>query len=263
MSYSVMSHGLTKGARAMVSEFMKGACRVASRFGVETGTPLVRRHGSGPCGPDPVAIERLIASRDELGMVDQYEVAKAMVVLPRSVNSLTPKGHWPLGIPDGEGYVRVTSPLRRYADLVAHWQIKQTLLVNSDPARYAKGKCVAFGEEWLSQYARELTFRDREERKAGVVMGEYWSGMFIKRWLNGEIKSETLDPKTVVFEARPGMTMIKDDYTGKNRMRSIVSQLGVQTDLMTDKPLEIGSRVNVRITDVQMGARPKIILKPV
>ena len=264
LSYSVMlPEAMVRGARAMVSEFMKGACRVASRFGVETGTPLVRRHGPGPSGQDPAAIERLIASRDELGLVDPYEAAKAMVVLPRAVNTLTPKGHWALGIPDGEGYVRVTSPLRRYADLVAHWQIKHTLLANSDPARYGRGKRVVFGEDWLTHYARELTFRDRERRKADKMMGDYWSGVFLKRWLDGEIKSETLDPKTAVFEARPGATLIKDGHVGKYRMRSMIDQLGIQGEIALDHPLEIGSRVMVRIADVKKGARPKVKFEPV
>ena len=263
LSYSVMCpEGLVRGSRAMVSEFMKGACRVASRFGIETGTPLVRRHGMGPSGPDPSAIEKLIESRDELGVADQYEVAKAMVALPRTVNTLAPKCHWALGIPDGEGYVRVTSPLRRYADLVAHWQIKHALLANSDPARYTKGRRIVFGEEWLLQYAREVTFRDRERKRAKVLTGEYWTGMFLKRWLDGEIKSEILDPKTAVFEARPGATVTKDGYTRGHRMRSMVSQLGVWGDLTLDEPLETGSRVNIRIADIKMGARPKVILEP-
>ena len=263
MSYSVaLPDGLPTGARAMVSEFMKGACRVASRFGVETGTPLVRRHGPTPYGPDPAAIERLVRSRDEFGVVDHYEIAKAMVTLPRTVHTLTPKSHWALGVPDGEGYVRVTSPLRRYADLIAHWQIKHALLANSDPARYTRGKRVVFGEEWLSQYAREITFRDRERKKAKSMMAEYWAGVFLKRWVDGEIKSETLNPKTAVFEARPGAIMVRDGNS-KYRMRSIIAELGVWGDITLDNPLEIGSRVNVRIAGVKMGARPKINLEPV
>ena len=264
MSYSVtLPGGFARGARVMVSEFMKGASRVASRFGVENGTPLIRRHGTGPVGPDPAAIDKLIASRDEFGMVDQYQAAKALITLPRTVNTLAPKCHWALGIPDGEGYVRVTSPLRRYADLVAHWQIKHTLLANSDPARYTRGKRVVFGEEWLSQYAREVTFRDRERKRTNTTSGEYWSGMFLKKWLDGKIKSETLDPKTTVFEARPGALVVKDSSSGKHRMRSMIDQLGVWGDISLDEPLEVGSRVNVRITGVKMGARPRVCLEPV
>ena len=263
MSYSVPSpEGLTRGARAMVSEFMKGACRVASRFGVENGVPLIRRHGSEPTGPDPAAIERLIASRDEFGMVDPYEVNKAMVGLPKTVNTVAPKSHWALGIPEGEGYVRVTSPLRRFADLLAHWQIKHALLVKLDPDRFVKGKQFGFGEVWLSKYAREATIRDREKKRASVSRSEYWSGVFLKRWLDGEIKSETLDPKTAVFEARPGAGFIKDGV-GKYRMRSMISQLGVWGDITSDGPLEIGSRMNVRITGIKAGPRPRVNLEPV
>ncbi|KAF9790706.1 hypothetical protein BJ322DRAFT_1104361 [Thelephora terrestris] len=263
MMYFVNSpESSTRGSRAMISEFMKAACRVASRFGVETGTPLVRRHGAEPFGPDAAAIKKLIASRDDYGIVDEYEAARCSVSLPRSVNTLTPKCHWSMGIPDGEGYVRVTSPLRRYADLVAHWQIKQALLAMSDPARYPKGKRTVFGEEWLTQYARELTFRDRERKRMNLVSREYWTGKFIKRWLDGEIKSETLDPKTAVFEARPGAMVVREQG-GNHRMRSMVTQLGLWGDITQDDALEVGSRVKVRIASVQMGARPKIKLQAV
>ena len=263
MSYSVTHPDSTiKGSRAMISEFMKGACRVASRFGVETGTPLVRRHGMGPIGPDPADIERLVASRDEFGTIDQYEAAKCSVTLPRAVNTLTPRGHWALGIPDGEGYVRVTSPLRRYADLVAHWQIKQALLANSDPARFPKGKRVVFGEAWLSQYARELTFRDQEAKRASGMSNDYWNGVFVKRWLDGKIESETLDPKTAVFEARPGARMVKD-HLGRYRVRSMIPQLGLWGEIIQDDPLETGSRVKVRIAGVGVGPRPGVQLAPV
>lgn len=263
MAYSVKPpDSLVGGARGMVSEFMKGACRVASRFGVETGTPLVRRHGGGPSGPDPAAIEKLIASRDKFGIVDEYEAARCSVTLPRAVNTLTPKGHWALGIPDGEGYVRVTSPLRRYADLVAHWQIKQALLANADPARYPKGKRTVFGEDWLTRYARELTFRDRERKRMDLMSREYWTGMFIRRWLDGEIKSETLDPKTAVFEARPGVMVVREQ-SGDHRMRSMVTQLGLWGEVTQDDPLEIGARVKVRIAGVSTGPRPKVTLKTV
>ena len=264
MSFSVTPiDGLTRGARMMVSEFMKGACRVASRFGVENGTPLLRRHGQEPAGADPAEIERLIASRDEFGIVDSYEAAKALVALPKAVNTLAPKCHWALGIPDGEGYVRVTSPLRRYVDLVAHWQIKHTLLANSNPARYTRGKRTVFGEEWLSQYAREVTLRDREMKRTNNLRDEYWSGVFTKRWLDGEIKSETLDPKAAVFEARPGAMLVKTHYSGGGgyRMRSMIPQLGMWGDLALDGPLEIGARVNVRISGVRVGPRPKVTLE--
>ena len=263
MSYSVLhADALTRSARAMVSEFMKGACRVASRFGVESDIPLVRRHGPGPVGPDPAVIERLIASRDEFGIVDPYEAAKSQVMLPKAMNTLSPKGHWALGLPDGEGYVKVTSPLRRYADLVAHWQIKHALLANSGPARYTKGKRTVFSEAWLSHYAREATLRDRERKRVSGMGGEYWAGMFLKRWLDGEIKSETLDPKTAVFEARPGTMVVRTEY-GQYKSRSMIPQLGMWGDITADSPLEVGARVNVRIAGVRMGARPRVTLEPV
>lgn len=262
MSFSV-SHpqGLIRGARAMVSEFMKGACRVASRFGVETGTPLVRRHGPEPLAPDPEALERLIESRDEFGIVDQFEVAKALVLLPRAVSTLAPKNHWALGIPEGEGYVKVTSPLRRYADLVAHWQIKHALLANADPARYTSGKRVVFGEGWLSQYAREVTLRDREKKRQGIMSGQYWSAIFIKRWLEGGIKSETLDPKAAVFDVRTGGMIIKEP-SGKHRVQAMISQLGIWGEVILDEVPEIGTRMKVRIADVRVAVRPKIYFEP-
>ena len=95
-----------------------------------------------------------------------------------------------------------------------------------------------------------------------LMSREYWTGMFIRRWLDGEIKSETLDPKTAVFEARPGVMVVREQ-SGDHRMRSMVTQLGLWGEVTQDDPLEIGARVKVRIAGVSTGPRPKVTLKTV
>ena len=53
--------------------------------------------------------------------------------------SATPRPHGSLGIADEFGYSRVTSPIRRYVDMLIHWQLKAALTTNSVISRQKTG----------------------------------------------------------------------------------------------------------------------------
>jgi exoribonuclease-2 len=71
------------------------------------------------------------------GLAGNFQLRRCM--RPRSV-SVKPGSHWGLGL---EAYTQVTSPLRRYTDLLAHQQIKAAL------ARESGGAETVLGEEEL------------------------------------------------------------------------------------------------------------------
>ncbi|MDR2048756.1 MAG: RNB domain-containing ribonuclease [Treponema sp.] len=62
------------------------------------------------------------------GLAGSYQLRRCM--RPRTV-SVRPGIHWGLGL---DGYTQVTSPLRRYTDLVAHQQIRAFLAAGTDGA---------------------------------------------------------------------------------------------------------------------------------
>ncbi|GAA5852728.1 hypothetical protein JCM9279_003948, partial [Rhodotorula babjevae] len=119
-------------AQLLVSEMMVAANRAAARFAVEHSIAAPFRTQSAPAVSNSADLEAVLALRNpSTGQAPGVEVLKhAIDFLPGSTTP-TPGPHWPMGI-DGEyGYLKVTSPLRRYSDLFAHYQLKSALLPSS------------------------------------------------------------------------------------------------------------------------------------
>jgi exoribonuclease R len=115
-------------AQTMVAEVAIMANRIAAQFTFERDIMVPYLVQPPPSG-DRATLERLMAKRDELGMVSYRDVLPnihKMAIAPSS-HSMAPGPHYGLGISDEHGYVRATSPLRRYSDLYIHWQIKEAL----------------------------------------------------------------------------------------------------------------------------------------
>ena len=99
-------------SRLMVSEAMLLMGAVVASYGQEHNLPLPYR--SQPAAELP--------SSDELDRIPEGPARDAAIkrCLSRGVQGTRPMPHFSLGL---EAYVQATSPIRRYADLVAHRQI--------------------------------------------------------------------------------------------------------------------------------------------
>lgn len=96
------------------------------RAGVQAGLPLPYRSQA----------KAVMPPAEELEAVPKG-ACRAVLMRSRMLRSMCTTAetlpHFGLGLP---GYVQVTSPIRRYADLLAHWQIK-VLLVPLGPCLLA------------------------------------------------------------------------------------------------------------------------------
>jgi exoribonuclease II len=254
MTYTVIQGDNTSsGARMLVTELMKACARVASRFGVDRGIPLIRRVSGQIIIPDPNDFPKLLAARDHAGSIDPLAAFRAQVIIPRVVNTIQPKGHWTMGIPDGEGYVRTTSPLRRYADLIAHWQIKHALL-NS-----ASGSSASLiSEEWMSEFANELTMKGREIKRLDSQHNSYWAAVYLNQWLQGRVTAD-IDPSQT-FIARIASMPAMDPVTSLWVIRVLLPELGMFAQLYERTEWEIGSEHRVRITSVGLSINPVVLV---
>lgn len=124
-------------SESMVSEMMILAGRVAASFGAENNISLPYRIQPEPAESELAVINEL--KHPETGTMAMSKLISRDIFLPTGHSSIKPGIHFALGIrpiaknnTDSDalyrgGYVRVTSPLRRYADLVCHWQLKAVL----------------------------------------------------------------------------------------------------------------------------------------
>ena len=132
-------------SRSMVQEAMIAAGEAAARFALEHGIPLpFATHDAPDEAPgNPTTLSAMFAVRRTLKR-GQYRAA--------------PAPHAGLGLP---AYTQVTSPLRRYLDLVAHQQLRAFLrgaqlrsAASSDAAQPVQG------DEFASEDANSATPRE-------------------------------------------------------------------------------------------------------
>lgn len=131
--FSVSQRPPIVSSQNIVAEAAILANRVAAKFCAERNIAVPFRGGgeirNSSMTPADLTIDKLLEKRvPGTGHVSVFDVLKANYFFPQLVTSTTPQAHWFMGIDTAEwGYVRATSPLRRYDDMLVHWQIKAAL----------------------------------------------------------------------------------------------------------------------------------------
>ncbi len=117
-SIDISSNSIGKSkARRLVSEMMILAGEIFGQVGKQCDIPLPYRGQQIPVVP---TTEDLL--KYPKGPCRNFYLRKYM--LKSIVNARTPQRHESLGL---EQYVQSTSPIRRYMDMLAHWQMKSVL----------------------------------------------------------------------------------------------------------------------------------------
>ncbi|KAF8348811.1 hypothetical protein F5887DRAFT_947631 [Amanita rubescens] len=261
MNYIVQrTSDMERGSRSVIAEAAKLACRVTSRFGLEWNLPLLRRHAPPFVPNNPTDLCKMMVARTSNGYAEPHIAAKYISFSPPSTYTLLPKEHFHLGVPDGEGYVRSTSPLRRYSDLVVHWQLHHALLGGR-----AEFSTPPFSADDLEKYMAKLTGHESRQKGLRFHHQRYWQTMFIHRWVEG-IRLGHIDPDKVVGGKNP----MDELYARTQLLPRVNPQLRYEAPvtlpdigargilLLPDRTLdvEIGTEFNVRLKEVKLGVRP-------
>ena len=247
-----------QGAGLLVSQSMTAASRIASRWALDHGIPLLRRSSAQPLTLSDNDYADLLASKDEVGIASFVATLMRNVITPSALYTVEPAVHWALGIPEGEGYCRVTSPLRRHSDMVAHWQIKHALL-------HPKSSKPFFSSEWLGEYGRDLIAREKAQKRILKSSHDFWALQFIKRWTQNPARPEGPDPlaNLVGYSTTTGVVnMVKNDV----QCKFILPELGLRaflTDLGDTHTSDVtsGEKYEVRIKELRLSANSQLLLK--
>ena len=166
-------------AQVLVSELMVLANRSAAKFFAERSIPIPYVSQSQPEATSAQLTALLAVRNPVTGEARAGDVLKAGVEFASSALSLSPGPHWPMGIRADSGYVRVTSPLRRWGDLVGHWQIKRHLL---DQAGRANGGPTggAFGEAAMRLMIGQMAETSLRRGKAGNRANAFWAAYLLR-----------------------------------------------------------------------------------
>ncbi len=147
-------------ARLLVAEMMILAGEVAGRFGQTHQIPLPYRGQPQPELPSEQELMQLPP-----GPVRFCAMRRCM---PQSEMSITPLRHAGLGL---DTYTQVTSPIRRYTDLMAHFQIKA----------YLRGAELPFAAQQLQETMMSVTTAAKEATMVERQTNRYWGLEYLRR----------------------------------------------------------------------------------
>ena len=215
------------GSRSMISEMMKLACRVASRFALDHNLPFLRRGTDAIMASTQAAYEEILAQRSPHSYVPLHTNLERIAISPPATFSLEPKQHHPLAIPEGEGYSRATSPLRRFEDLVGHWQLHHALLGSKAPSR------PPFDTDALEKYIPELSAKDLSIRQGHTRNTNFFVLMFLKRWMNATAKgTERPFGDPLASMTAYTLSMVQNNFVGSYGCHVHLPELGIKAQLV-------------------------------
>ncbi|WVF71226.1 hypothetical protein IAT40_006026 [Kwoniella sp. CBS 6097] len=269
-------------AGSMVAEYMILAGRLAASFCHSNDIPVIYRGSSAPkpLTAEAGTLEDLLAARVEgTGLVDPYKMMSSGWYRPAGYVGLAPVQHWIMGFDQstfGSGYIRATSPLRRFDDILVHWQIKAHLArqantntsTNKDLGGLAKG----FNKEEVAALVRRSDEGTKRAKRSGLNAQKFWQAQLISKHLTSSPstlpegwtidESEKVDVRGELIARIAGSTE-SSPSTGGEITSVIIESLGAQARmthpaLKGGREFEVGSEVRVKLTAAAGWPNPHI-----
>jgi len=198
-------------ARQMVAEMMILAGEVAARYGQRHELAIPFR--SQPQPELPPDEELLLLPT---GWVRDSAIRRCMT---RSEVSITPSRHATLGL---DSYSQVTSPIRRYTDLLAHFQLKAHL--RGEPLPFSSSEVTELAQG-ASSGSYEATLVERQTKR-------YWALEYLRRHRN------------LIWDVML-LRWLRED-TGLGLI--MIEELGLELAMRFDRSADLGERLKVKVS---------------
>lgn len=227
-------------ARQMVAETMIMGGRIASKFAHENDIhiPFRTQAWNPSASTSEIKLrEELLACRDpKTGMVKMQDMMNYMSILPPSTVTTTPGlPHVVMGIKDG--YTRATSPLRRFLDVVVHWQLKSHLLGH---------KRAPFSLAHMNAMVKQIEVREKQISLLQQRSIQFWVISLLDR-MRVDGFTDTMEWNCIVnMPNRSGFT----DLGGAMEVATgTLLDLGIRGRIVKlNRSLQVGEVVKVRVS---------------
>ncbi|MGB3512197.1 MAG: ribonuclease R family protein [Microcoleaceae cyanobacterium] len=197
-------------SRQLVAEMMILTGEVGAKYGQKHDLPLPYRSQPQPELPPEEELMLLAA-----GPVRSSAMRRCM---PRSEMGIIPARHASLAL---ETYVQVTSPIRRYSDLLAHFQIKAHL----------RGDSLPFAPEQMQEMVMSLTPAVREASSVERFTNRYWGLEYLRR--HSDEIWQALMIRWLKEEINLGLVLLEE--------------LGLELAMRFGRSVEVGDRLEVKV----------------
>ena len=197
-------------SRQLVAEMMILAGEVAARYGKTHNIPLPFRGQPQPELPPEEELLLLPA-----GFVRSCAMRRCM---PKSEMSISPLRHAGLGL---ETYTQATSPIRRYSDLLTHFQIKAHL----------RGDVLPFSADGLKEVMMSVTSITQEVVMVERQTNRYWALEYLRRHLD-----KAWDTTVLMW--------LRED---SNLALILLEDLGLQLPMFFKRAVDLGEEILVKV----------------
>ncbi|WVW84224.1 hypothetical protein I302_106254 [Kwoniella bestiolae CBS 10118] len=265
-------------AAGLVAEYMILAGRLSAEYCSSRDIPVIYRGSFAPkpLSPEAGTLEDLLSSRIEgTGQVDPFAMMRSDWYRPAGYVDVKPISHWIMGFDDSyKGYIRATSPLRRFDDFLVHWQIKSYLAKQAGVGVRELEK--GYSKEEVVGLVRRSDEGTKRAKRAGINANRYWQAKAIQQYLlssprrAAEVKEgwkikddETVGEDGVLVGKIAGTTASAPSISGEITP-IFVGQLGLTASLhhpVLGSELEVGQEVGCRVMEVQEWPNPLVKLE--
>lgn len=199
-------------SRQLVAEMMILAGEVAGRYGQAHNLALPFRGQPQPELPPPEELLQLPA-----GPVRACAMRRCM---PRSEMSISPARHAGLGL---DIYTQATSPIRRYSDLLTHFQLKAHLRGDTPP----------FSAEQLKEVMQSVVASALEISLVERQTNRYWSLEYLRRH-----SQEVWQAVILMWLREDSLALI------------LIEDLGIQLPMFFKRSATLGEQIFVKVAHV-------------
>lgn len=200
-------------SRQLVAEMMILAGEVAAKFAQTNNIPIPYRYQEQPELPPLDTLMQLPS-----GPVREFAICRCMT---KGLLGLYASRHAGLGL---DAYAQVTSPIRRYSDLLAHWQIKAFL----------RNEPLPFTAEMLTAILQAIDPAIWDANQVEKQSVRYWSLEYLRR------------NKDEVWEA------LMLDWLRENEKLALVliEDLGLKLPMRINRQIQVGDNLRIRTSEV-------------
>ncbi|CAN3377256.1 hypothetical protein DIRU0_E48654 [Diutina rugosa] len=174
-------------SQTLVSQCMVFANHLASVSAQGSGVNLVYRTQQMNLSPEVRAeLDQMLLdkynSEEPFTLAERLQLSR---ILTGSRYSAKPKPHQSLGL---KSYATITSPLRRYVDMINQWQFQSHMLGLKNEG------------DRLAATAQHLSQREILSKQAQRQSDTFWQGWFIKEYLKLKQTGKIPDRKAIVWQ---------------------------------------------------------------
>ena len=251
----------------LVADIMVLACNVAALWCKDRNIPVIYRGTTSTHDArarDEFTRTVILPAISQYGFIPKFLRTEYMRVLGTAAVSDQPISHDIIG---AKAYTKVTSPLRRYGDMLAHWQIEAALL---EEAKTAKSPAhsqllynLPFSRQKVQSILPAIVDRERIVRRYQLFAERHWIAQFMFRAFYFK-EAPLPDTFRVTIQDEP----LRDNKSGTYRCESIINELGITCDVtITENSkkqggLKVGDMWEAKIDHVDCWTRD-VVMTPI